>query len=307
MVRTEPRSRRSILTAALGMAGGAVAMSLGRPLAATATVATMETGTDNTSDATTRLLGPIGGTVVLGVAPTSMAAFESGGETVAIGTDKPAWPALNVVSTSDEEGLGMNVSAEGTFATGIRVVASQTGIESIQQNEFGSGVRGEAHGEQAAGVRGEGIGLATGGVFGAEQGTALRVNGRAGSLARAARSSPRGARTWTSPSRAACRRARPRCSPRSRGTARARASRAFAELPVDRKGAHLPHEDRVEDGQHARRLDGHRLAISLPVGLVPEDRPADASRACRRISRLAAHYDADLTSRTSPVVVWRLP
>jgi len=179
MVRTEPRSRRSILIAALGMAGGAVAMSLGRPLAATATVATMETGTDNTSDATTRLLGPTGATVVMGVAPTSMASFELGGETVAIATDKVAWPALNVVTTNDDDGLGMNVSAEGTFATGIRVVASQTGIESVQQNEFGSGVRGEAHGEQAIGVRGEGIGLATGGVFGAEQGTALRVNGRA--------------------------------------------------------------------------------------------------------------------------------
>jgi hypothetical protein len=176
---TQPRSRRSILAAGLGAAGGAVAVSLGRPFAADATVATMQTGTDNTSDATTRLLGPTGATVVLGVAPTSMTPVELGGETVAIGTDKVAWPALNVVTTSDDDGLGMKVAAEGTVATGIRVVASQTGIESVQQNEFGSGVRGEAHGEQAVGVRGEGVGLATGGVFGAEQGSALIVNGRA--------------------------------------------------------------------------------------------------------------------------------
>ena len=179
MDHSQARSRRSVLAAGIGAAGGALATSLGRPLAADAAVATMQTGTDNTSDATTRLLGPIGADVAFGVAPTSMGPFELGGETVAIGTDKVAWPALSVVSTNDDDGLALSAHASGDQATGIKVVASQNGVTATVSNEFGSAIAGAASGDQASAVRGEGTGFAAGGVFEADQGTALIVSGRA--------------------------------------------------------------------------------------------------------------------------------
>jgi hypothetical protein len=197
-----PRSRRSILAGALGAAGGAVAMALGRPLSANATVATMQTGTDNTSDAPTRLLRSSPG-FVLGVAPSTMPAYEIGGETVAIGTDVMGAPALNVVSSNDEFALGMQVSAPGDLSTGIKVAASQVGIRAEVHNEFGAGLQGIAQGSEAAGVSGLGegygtagvtgvssgpagtgvignaVGSGTGGSFRSDTGSALQVNGRA--------------------------------------------------------------------------------------------------------------------------------
>ena len=202
LTESGPRSRRSILAGALGAAGGAIAMALGRPLSANATVATMQTGTDNSSDAPTRLLRTSPG-IVLGLAPSTMPAYELGGETVAIGTNVEAAPALNVVSSSDDIALGMQVSAPNGTSTGIRVDASQVGVSAEQHNEFGAGVQGIAQGAEAAGVAGfnqgnggagvtgvcsgpEGFGVmgnapggGTGGYFTTDTGTALRVNGRA--------------------------------------------------------------------------------------------------------------------------------
>lgn len=201
LTESGPRSRRSILAGALGAVGGAVAATLGRPLSVNATVATMQTGTDNTSDAPTRLLRSSAG-FVLGVAPSTMPAYEIGGETVAIGTDVMGAPALNVVSSNEEFALGMQVSAPGDLSTGIKVAASQVGIRAEVHNEFGAGVQGIAQGSEAAGVEGfnegnggagvagvssgpagtgvigNGSGSGTGGYFTTDTGTALRVNGR---------------------------------------------------------------------------------------------------------------------------------
>lgn len=146
-------------------------MALGRPLSANATVATMQTGTDNTSDAPTRLLRSTSG-IVLSVAPSTMPAFELGFETVAIGTDQMTYPALHVISTNDDFALGMQVSAPGSLATGIKVAASQVGIQADQVNEFGAGVQGIAQGSEAAGVSGLGRGYSTAGVAGVSSGPA---------------------------------------------------------------------------------------------------------------------------------------
>ena len=199
---TPTRSRRSILAAAAGAAAGAFAATFGRPLSAQATVATMQTGTDNASDAPTRLIDSAPG-VVLGVTTTTMPAYEIGHEVVAIGTDNIAYPALNVVSTNDDEGLAVKVSALGTYATGVRVEASQNGVTAAVHNEFGAGLYGTAEGPSAAGVKGHGLGpgtvgvagncisgagiavggwalgTGTGGKFSSETGSALMVDGRA--------------------------------------------------------------------------------------------------------------------------------
>ena len=205
VTESRPRSRRSILTGALGAAGGAVALWLGRPQAADATVAAMETGADNPADAPTRL-SSTAPTLVLGVATATMPAYEIGEEVVAIGSDQFAFPALNVVSANVDDALALQVAAPGGIdgiSTGIKVAAGGTGIRAEQQDEFGAGVLGIANGSEAAGVEGGGrggssvgvsgwsqgstgigvngtaVGNGTGGRFASETGTALKVSGRA--------------------------------------------------------------------------------------------------------------------------------
>ena len=107
-----------------------------------------------------------------------MPAFELGQETVAIGTDIINAPALNVVSTNDDQGIAMVVSADGDFADGIVVTASHAGIKATASREFAYGVIGVASGDHATGVAGQGTGLAAGGAFAADQGMALIVYGR---------------------------------------------------------------------------------------------------------------------------------
>src|SRR6478736_957800 len=165
-------SRRSILAAGIGSAIGVAAAALGRPTPVNATVATMQTGTDNAADATTRLVGPDVGTV-LGIRRSTMSSdFESGGEVVAIGTDLLTYPALRVVSTNEDNAVAVDVSAGGADGLGLRVSGTLHGVMAEQTNEFGSGVHGTAGGAEAVGVRGIGTGLTTVGVNGSSKGSA---------------------------------------------------------------------------------------------------------------------------------------
>jgi hypothetical protein len=204
-VESQPRTRRAVLAAAIGTAAGAVAMELGRPMAADAAPAPLEMSTDNTADATTRLAGPAG--VVFSVATKTMPAFEEGAEVVAIGSDVMGDPALNIASVNQNGALGIRVSVPGNGelldSTGILIAAGAVGVRAEQQNESGAGVTGIANGSQAAGVEGGGqgyyavgvagwstgvagiavngsaAGTGTGGVFKSEKGTALEVKGPA--------------------------------------------------------------------------------------------------------------------------------
>ncbi len=169
------RSRRTVLTAALGAAGGAVATQLARPLAVSATVAPLEMGTDNTSDASTRpaLTGPAA--PVLGVNTATMPAYETGAEVVAIGSDRPGDPALHVVTANTEMATGMLVEAavspDGP-SYGIQVTAGTVGVKAEQQQESGAGLMGWANGTNASGVEGGGKGYSTAGVAGWSTGAA---------------------------------------------------------------------------------------------------------------------------------------
>ena len=206
-VTSEPRSRRAILLGALAAASGAVAVRLGQPLAAEATVSAMETGTDNAADAPTRLSSSAFDEVVLGVATSTMPAFEDGHEVLAIGSDRMAYPAVNVVATNPQDALAIQVAAIHTEddgnSTGIRVQAGRYGVRAEQQDDVGAGLLGTANGQEASGVEGQGLGYSSAGVFGwspapagvavvgtatgtatggrftAASGPALEVNGRA--------------------------------------------------------------------------------------------------------------------------------
>ena len=195
MDKGEARSRRGVLTAALGAVAGAAVAAVARPEPVEATTATMQTGTTNASDAETRLYRTNDG-VVFSAFSTTMPAFQGTNEIVAIGTNISYAPALRSLSSGDNgmgiEGKATGPSGVGVYGNGTTGVVGESALlgvwgKATEANGWAvlgtvtspgsTGVLGSA-GAGSIAVSGGASGGGTGGRFISDTGYALDVLGR---------------------------------------------------------------------------------------------------------------------------------